>query len=556
MQGLLRFFSRITIRLLAFNILLVFIPAAALLSLRTYEAELLRWQERSMVQQGRLLAAALGEQGPLTPEAVESILINMDQQFDARLRVVDADFSLLADSSRLGPRLETPGAGGGGEGGEVPEPPGPEEEIRRSVLYRLGNLLYQLYHRLFLPPEPPRRDAGFYASDRKLVGTEIEAALSGTYGATSRKTPGERSLTLYSALPIRSGSEVVGAVLVSKSTFQILGSVYELRLAIFEVVLLSAGVAVILSLILSTTIARPILKLRQRALAILDRRGRLMDTIEPYQRLDEIGDLSRALAELTRRLEKHLKFIESFASDVSHELKNPLASIRTATDLLAEVEEPEERQRFLSMVQRDIARLERLLSGVREVSRIDATLDTQPTESVDLLPLLEAIVESRELRHADVRLRLEVGKPEEDEVPIRVNASPDRLVQVVENLVDNAIGFSPDNGEVLLELGQAPDAKEPDLVSIRILDQGPGIPPEHLEKIFHRFFSYREKESGARRGKLGHTGLGLAIVRAIVEGYGGTVTAANRDDAPSGAVFEVRLPSARNPRTPNLLKTS
>ena len=519
MQGLSRVFSRISIRLLTFNVLLVFLPAVGVLSLKTYESELLRWQERSMVQQGRLLAAALGEQGPLTPEAGEIILINMKREFDARLRVIGHDFSLLADSSRLGPRLKD----------KPPDAQEDESEIRSSALYRLGNFLYNVYTELFLPPQPPRRDAGFYASERKLVGTEIEEALSGKYGATSRTTPGERSLTLFCALPIWSGGEVVGAVLVSKSTFQILGSVYELRLSTFKVILASVIMAVVLSLLLSTTIARPIAELRQRAYAILDRRGRLKGTFVPYKRQDEIGDLSRALAELTRRLEGHLQFIESFASDVSHELKNPLAAIRNASDLLEDVDDPEERARFIAMIQRDVRRLERLLSGVREVSKIDATLDAQPIERVELAPVLETLGESYSLRRDGLRYPLSI------ENRVAVEASPDRIVQVIDNLISNAASFSPDGGEVCLEL-----AKIDHQAVIRVLDRGPGIPEQHREKIFHRFFSYRD-EANPKRAAEGHTGLGLAIVKAIVEGYGGTITADNREGG--GAVFEIRLPA-------------
>ncbi len=513
-----RLLSRISIRLLAFNVLLVFLPAFGLLSLETYEQQLLNLQERSMVQQGRILAAALGERGPLDAAEAERILVNLQQRIEARLRVVDRDYTLLADTSRLGPRIP---AG---------EPlPTSEAETRQNWMYRFGSALYRLYERLFQPPEPPLRESEFYATAEKVDGEEIRLALEGRYGGAIRVTPASRSLTLYSAIPVRSAEEVVGVVLVSKSTFLILRALYDLRLSTFKVTLTSVGVAIVLSLLVSTTIARPISRLRRESLAILDRRGRLRGRFRAFKRRDEIGDLSRALQELTRRLEGHIRFIESFASDVSHEFKNPLASIRNATDLLAEVEEPE-RERFHQMILGNIAHLEHLLSGVREITRIDAQLDELPIEPVRVDQLLRAVVEQFELRNGQtVRYRLSLP-----DRPVTVAADPERLAQVFENLLDNATGFSPAEGRVTIEL----EVRDSGAV-VRVRDQGPGIPEEHLDRIFARFFTYRP---AGDQGDDGHTGLGLSIVQAIVEGSGGSVRGGNAEGG--GAVFEVELPLA------------
>jgi two-component system sensor histidine kinase ChvG len=332
---------------------------------------------------------------------------------------------------------------------------------------------------------------------------------------------------MYSAIPIRSQTRVVGVALVSKSTGTVLERLYDLRHQTFKVVLISVAVAIVLSLLVSTTIAQPIARLRNQAQAILDRRGRLRGRFNPYRRLDEIGDLSRALHELTRRLEEHISFIESFASDVSHEFKNPLASIRGATDLLAEVEDPEERRRFHDMILKDISRLEKLLSGVREITRIDAQIGDEPTEPVRLDELLGTLVESFEHRDGGVGYRLDL--PAE---PVTVKAAPHRLAQVFENLLDNARSFSPAGGLVTVRLA-AHDHK----AVARVEDQGPGIPEEHVDLIFSRFFTYRPAKTTD-----GHTGLGLAIVKSIVEAAGGSV--AGRSSPLGGAVLEVELPLA------------
>ncbi|HEX3129635.1 MAG TPA: ATP-binding protein [Thermoanaerobaculia bacterium] len=523
----MRFLTGIPLRLLLFNVLLVFLPAAGFLYLDVYERELLEAQERAMVQQGRHLAAALSDRGDLDSAKAEGLLRRLDRRTDARLRILGTGGTLLADSAAFGPRRVPVPA----EASRYTRDPAPEG-ARQRLAYRVGAWLYSLPQRvkrvLGAPqPEPPE---SFYDHPGKpLLGTEVRAALAGRYGATTRRTPGQRSLTLYSAIPVRNEGRVVGAVLVSQSTYRLLGALYEVRLGIFRVFLASVAAAIVLTLLVSTTIARPLRRLRDEANVLLDRRGRLRGRFRGSSRKDEIGDLARALEELTRRLEGHLGFIESFASDVSHELKNPLAAIRSATELLAEVEDPADRQRFLGVVQKEVARMEGLLSGVREVSEIDARLEAEEARPVALDALLGEVVESRCLR-ADNGTKINLQRPLER---IVVRASPERLTQVLENLLDNAASFSPEGEAVEVSVG-----RDGASAVVTVEDSGPGIPEAHLDRIFDRFFTWRPSEPGSRNG---HTGLGLAIVKAIVDGYGGSIVARNRPGG--GSRFEVRLPA-------------
>jgi two-component system, OmpR family, sensor histidine kinase ChvG len=540
----MRFLARISIRLLLFNVLLVFLPAAGFFYLDVYEKELLEAQERAMVQQGRLAAAAVSggnaSEG-IDPSAAVRLLAHLQGRTEMRLRVVDREGKLLADSARLIPPRPGPGPADSGRSRYF-EGRALSLEARQTWLYRLGAWVYRLPGRLAAhvgPPEPPSGAETFYQDGAPLLGPEIKAALDGRYGATVRPTRGgPRSLTLYSSLPIHDGDRVAGAVLVSQSTYRILRALYDVRLDIFKVVLLSVGVAAVLSLLVSTTIARPLEALRDEANDLLDRRGRLKGKFRGSTKHDEIGDLARALEQLTARLEGHLRFIEAFASDVSHELKNPLASIRTATEMLAEVEDPADRERFLAVAQREVARMEHLLSAMREITEIDARLDSRldsgTAAPVDLGSLLSQIVDSLRLR-APADVRIELRGPA---ASVWVAASPERLTQVFENLLDNALGFAKPGTAVEVELAPvAPDAV------VTVADRGPGIPPDHLHRIFDRFFTWRPGDPsspGDRGGLNGHTGLGLAIVKAIAEGYGGTVAARNRPEG--GAVFKVRLP--------------
>jgi two-component system sensor histidine kinase ChvG len=514
-----RFFSRIAIRVMAFNLLLLFLPFAGILYLGFYEKRLEAAQERSMRAQARVLAATLSNRGELNQQQAEFILDQLTpsplDESRSRLRVLDTTGRVIADSYHPDQKNVERGSG---------------ERIRQNWLYRVGAFVVRPISRIFLPPEPTLRPAELYERADRLVGPEVRSALRGQYGADTRYTTASRAVTLYTALPVVDKDEVIGVAHASQSTYAILQDLYPVRLGLFRIFVVSLTVAIILSLLVATTIVRPLRQLRQDAGAILDRRGRLKGVFKGSRKLDEIGELSRALERLTRRLEGHVKFIESFASDVSHEFKNPLASIRTASEMLAEVEEPAERRRFSKMVGQEIARMESLLTGVREITFIDAQLATEAVQPVAVDQLLGQIVEGFRLRGAMMKFELQA-----EEGPLVVEASAERLTQIFENVIDNAVSFSAPGGMIRSAISRKNGS-----VVVTIADQGPGIPAAHVEKIFDRFFTYRE---GADRRKSAHTGLGLAIVKAIVEGYGGTVSASNSPQG--GAIFEIRLPASQ-----------
>ena len=331
---------------------------------------------------------------------------------------------------------------------------------------------------------------------------------------------------MFSAQPVRRDQSVAGVVLVSQSTFRILQALYDVRLRIFRVVVASVVTASVLTAIASMTIVGPLRRLRARASALADRRTLLPGGFPEAGRADEIGALARALEEMTRRVNDHVELVRSFAADVSHEFKNPLASIRTAAEMIAVAERDADRQRFLALLIRDVGRLERLVSGLREVAMVGEQIEQEPTEAVDLAELLGEL--ARRFQVSDGRdVTVVVQTP--GDVPL-VRGSRERLAQVFENLVANAMSFSPDGSAV--EVGIT--VRDRGCV-VTIDDRGPGIPEGHLRRIFDRFFMYRP---GHRRDH--HVGLGLAIAKQIVEGYHGAITASNR--AAGGAHFEVSLP--------------
>jgi len=513
-KPVLRLASRISVRLLAFNVLLVFLPVAGVFYLGEYEAKLQDALDRSLVAQAEVVAAVLSQRGGHVGPEAQSIL-GRRADGGARLRVIDVDKVVVADT---GPeaRLDSTQA----------------SEARNSILYRIGAAIFRVPNAMIDPADLMVQPADYYEASSRLTGPEVLTAFQGQVGRQERTTAGgERSVTLYRAVPIWDGSEVSGVVLASQSTRRILLDLYAVRLGIFRIFVLSVGVSALLSLVVAATIVRPISKLRREAGDLVDRRGRLKGTFTGSRRLDEIGDLARALQSLTNSLERHLRFIEGFSADVSHEFKNPLASIRTATDMLAEIDEPEDRERFVRIVQQEVARMESLLSGIREVTLIDAELQVETREAVSLGDVARRVVEGFRMREkSDVRIRFE-----EPASVVRASVSPDRFAQILENLLENAVSFSRADEAVDLEVLQRGDE-----ALVVVADRGPGIPDSHKERIFDRFFSYRKSASGSSER---HVGLGLSIVRSIVDGYGGSVSVRDRDGG--GATFEVRLPLAR-----------
>lgn len=518
MKRFFRFLFRLPFRLLAFNLLLVFLPVAGVLFLGQYEDRLETAEIRDLTHQARLVAAAIARGGTLDADAFEDV-IRRAKIDDVRMRLIDSTGRVVADSQDV----------------VTPRPPRPPRTDRHNVLYRIGAYLVRPLARWIRPPEQPL-EIDFYANASRLTGNEIASVLRGREVLDKKitadsKAPkfvqSQRSVTNYRMVPVVVAGWTVGAVVASKSTYTILQDLYVIRLRVMRVFLASIIVAILVGIFFSATIVSPIRQLRVDARSILDRRNRMRGHFKGSRRGDEIGELSRALERIMRRLDAHVAFIERFAADVVHELKNPLASIRNANEMLADVSDPNDRRRFVRVIELEVARMERLLSGVREISIIDARLQKEEAHPVDLGALLTMLVEGFRVRERDrVRFDLQLGPG-----PLNVVAAEDRLTQVFENILDNAASFSPAGSTVTIR-AQAEDGS----IVTRISDEGPGIAPADLNRIFDRFFTHRPE--GARVA-VGHTGLGLAIVRAIVEAYGGGVTAENGE---KGAVFTVRLP--------------
>ena len=340
------------------------------------------------------------------------------------------------------------------------------------------------------------------------------------------------------AVPVQRYRQVLGGLMLSKGGDDVARAVEARRGDILIVFGIALAVTVLLSFYLAGTIARPIRRLARAADQVRYGQGRVYEIPDFTHRGDEIGDLSSALREMTNALWARLDAIEGFAADVSHEIKNPLSSLRSAVETVSRVKDPDQQRRLMSIIVEDVERLDRLISDISDASRLDAELSRAEMEEVDIGLLLRTLVEVHEVSgvgEADGnRPQFDLAVPEG--MPILIQGMEGRLGQVFRNIIANAVTFSPPSGKIRLSV-----RRREGMFDVVVEDEGPGLPEGKLEAVFDRFYSERPAEE-----KFGtHSGLGLSISKQIVEAHGGKIQAENRyapDGRILGARFVVSLP--------------
>jgi two-component system sensor histidine kinase ChvG len=453
----------------------------------------------------------------INPEKIGPMLRRLIPPTRTRARIYDQDGlpildsrSLTAKSNILG--TDPPAAA------VMADPP--------TLIQRSWN---EVLHR-FSSTDLPRYDENNDGNGKSY--SEVAEVLSGEKKQSSVVRVNSRGETIVSvALPIMRSGLVRGALLLSTQGGDIEKIIASERLAIMRVFLFCAVVMFLVSLFLAGTIAEPVRKLAEAAERV--RRGikSRLEIPDFSSRTDEIGHLSGALRDMTRALYNRIEAIESFAADVSHELKNPLTSLRSAVETLPRIRSEEARDRLLAIIQHDVRRLDRLISDISDASRLDAELARTDMAPVDLQALLGAVAGlANEVKREDaVRIRLRIvaplSEPGDDRVSRRsfmISGNESRLGQVVNNLVDNARSFSNPGGEVRVTLRRRRH-HEREGVDIIVDDDGPGVPAHAFERIFERFYTDRPAQGFGQ-----NSGLGLSISRQIVEAHNGYIWAENR----------------------------
>lgn len=351
----------------------------------------------------------------------------------------------------------------------------------------------------------------------------INIAMQGEMRASAQRTPKGDDIVMV-AVPVQHYRAIIGVLLLTSPPGEIDRLVAAERTFLAKVFLVVLGVTLILSFTLAGTITMPVRRLATAIKAFQAAGGSLPapDTVPDFSdRQDEIGDLSLALRDMLTRLMNRLDTIENFAADVAHELKNPLASINSAVQSLASTTDDEARKQLMGILQADILRMNRLITDISEASRLDAELGRAAAENFDLSDLLKQMVP---LVNGDIQLKIKAQ--------VRINAQRDRIAQIIRNLLDNALSFSPAK-EITVRLDSDRTG-----IFIHVDDAGLGLPDGVEHKIFERFYTDRPNEHDL------HSGLGLSISQQIAMAHGGNVTARNRINA-NGARFTLFLPHQR-----------
>jgi two-component system sensor histidine kinase ChvG len=493
-------------RILALNILTVLLVALSTLYLDVFRNRLSKERTQQTRLETHTSAVALAH---LPRSQWPELLASVSRSTGDRFRLYGPDGGLLIDSwSTTGPTYEL----------RDPEAQKWTKDAARALDRGFNVLVGARTLDDYAEPKVDRLQAWPEAVRARTLGRPT----------TNVRNAPDMTPVISAAVPVEGN-----VLLATDNDLTFTRTVRRQRSLIVGAMALVIALSVFLSMFLARTIVRPMRRLAIAAHRVRLGRSREVNVPRLPSRTDEIGLLARAVSDMSQSLRQRIDNIEAFAADVTHELKNPLASLRSAVEGLDRVEDPDLRHKLMTIAREDVVRLDRLINDIAEAARTDAELARATFERVDLGPLIEQLASSWETRREKGDARIAFARPRKDTAAVM--GKPDRLARAINAIIDNAISFSPAGGLVEIAATRVGDE-----VRIRIDDEGPGVPHEAREAIFNRFHSVRPE--GENFGR--HSGLGLAIAQAIVKGHDGEIDVHDRDDAPSGARFTIRLPAA------------
>lgn len=521
----------LTLRILSVNMLPLIVLVVGLLSLGRYQQNLTDEHLKTLQERAQNFAVAI--EGPdnkraLIPDQSRRTLFKLaENRQGLRIRLFDPQGQVIGDSQKLS-----------GPGGviRVTQLPAPEGSFTISAgLAYLGTKMLELLPSATTLKTFPE-DIEFEDGTNGMVYPDVVNAMQGNVSSTAwkRKNGG---LVLAAAAPIYKNDRLSAIILLTNDGRDVELAMDRVRFDVLTATLAALSMTIFMSIYLAGLIGHPLRKLARAAERIRVSKGQDVTIPDMSRRRDEIGELSMALRDMTKALRDRMDSIESFAADVAHELKNPLTSLRSAVETVTVVKNAKDREKLLDIILHDVQRLDRLISDISKASRLDAELSRDEMKEIDLRNLIENIVsghmspmERTGVQEDTCPIKLEIPRNKE----IKTLGNEGRLAQVFENLLGNALSFSPENGIVTVRIMPSKDR-----IIIEIEDEGPGIPENKLDEIFERFYSERPKTEAY--GK--HSGLGLSICKQIITAHGGEIYAENikTDGTVKGACFTVIL---------------
>lgn len=518
-------------KIITFNLLAMVILVAGVLYQNPFRDSLVLQRERGLVAEAQLIAdvfevqiSASGTSELDTADGVRATLEKIDFPEGVEVFVFNGAEVLVAETRGMSRTPATPVLG-------------LEKDTRSTVI---TDALISVWETIsgFLSP----KDSGQSDLD---IGDMAQSLVSGTLAGNAQVKTGHSSAgdTVFSiATPILHNGEAVGVVAITSAAGEIDYLVRIEREQVLQMFVIAILVSIGLSLVLASTIANPLSDLAAAAELGRDRDARKLSPgririPDLTGRPDEIGRLSVALRGMVAALYDRIDANEQFAADVAHEIKNPLASLRSAVGTLRIIKKDEQREKLLDVVEHDVRRLDRLVSDISNASRLDSELVKEEEESFNLLTTVANITEYLGEDAKSKGIEFISDLPNE---PIVIQGLEARLAQVFVNLITNAISFC-EEGDAIRVWARRRENR----ILVVVEDTGPGIPEQALHKIFNRFYSERPE------GHFGNnSGLGLAISKQIVEAHGGVIWAENIrptdmdvTSEPLGARFIIGLPT-------------
>ncbi|WP_281856316.1 sensor histidine kinase [Litoreibacter halocynthiae] len=516
-------------KIITFNLLALLLMVAGVLFLNPFRDSLVAQREVALVSEAQLIAdvfeaqlAVSGEDATL--ENPSATLSALDIAPGVEVYVFSSNEALLASTM-------------GADRPELAGTEGLQSDRNGTVITGFLNSVWETISSAFGSNQKQVPNVSGEDEARKLLA---QAASGQTESRTGLDGAGGSIFSV--ATPIERNGQVLGVIALSTVAGQIDQLVRSEREQVLQMFVIAILVSIGLSLVLASTIANPLSDLAAAAELGQDKNARKVSPSrvripDLTARPDEIGRLSGAMRGMVSALYERIDANEQFAADVAHEIKNPLASLRSAVGTLHVAKTDEQRGRLLDVIEHDVRRLDRLVSDISNASRLDSELVKEDEEPFDLMRMLNNLTEYLGQQAAENGVEFIKDVPNE---PIVIHGLEARLAQVFVNLITNATSFC-EEGDAVRIWARRRDNR----VLVVVEDTGPGIPEQALNKVFNRFYSERpERQFG------NHSGLGLAISKQIIEAHGGVIWAENirPTDAditsePLGARFVVGLPT-------------